>query len=288
MALFYRLYLTLAATVLAVGFGMSAQAQAGSWSLNGQWVATSSGGGVPGEAVTAGLENGNPISICRTLAGNGYVIGKVVRGYCYVAINGAEVQVQQFEVLVGQQDEALWGPPNIPGAIALLPDRYQADIHVCRGSLIVDGTFVGQAVGMERGGQCTASFHSRAQLIAGYQILYDRVPMGAPNTWRTGPLPQPGPSPAQPSYAPPGPYPVAPAARTSEFMDGYATFGGACVGRNDEHLQIRMAGRPDDERQLILHGDGKIHMYIPRGTVARAYCGGWPDATLRYQFRAID
>ncbi len=280
----------LAACAVAFGLGLSGPvlAQAGAWSLHGHWVASTPSIGVPSDAAPAGVENGGPVYVCRAIYNNAYVVGKVVGGYCYIPFNGAEIQIQQYEALGGQASESLWGPPGVPSATPLAADPYHPDIHVCRGNLIVGGAFVGQEPGMERGGQCLTSYRTLAYPVAPYQILYELVPMGSPNTWVTGPLPPPGPSPAPSPYPAPSSYPAAPPARTSEFMEGYATFGGACVGKADEHLQVRMAGRPDDERQLVLHGDGKLHMFVPRGTVARAYCGGWPDATVRYEFKAID
>jgi hypothetical protein len=65
---------------------------------------------------------------------------------------------------------------------------------------------------------------------------------------------------------------------TTEFREGYATFGGACDGQaGAQYLELRLAGRPDSLVKLVWRRKGKIDVFLPRGSTYAITCGAFQD-----------
>jgi hypothetical protein len=210
--------------------------------------------------------------------------GKVVGPNCYVPFQGKEVLRADYEVLTGVADERLWNALGMAGGVAFVAGLESGQpAYVCRADLYIGGSLIGREIGKTESGRCWVGWRGEAYPIDSFQVLYtgqagavSPIPYAPPAPYYPGPAP----------YAPPAPPPTQ--GPTSQFMAGYVTFGGACVGRPDEHLIVRMGGDSSEERHVVFHGDNKIHMYVPQGTSAKAACGDWPPAALPFDYKAID
>src|SRR5262249_52177804 len=85
-----------------------------------EWVAAS-GGNVPRNAVQVGTDtDGNILYACMARSGSGTYPGKLARGFagCNIAVNGREITVPHYEVLVMEHPEYLdWAAVGIGGAV---------------------------------------------------------------------------------------------------------------------------------------------------------------------------
>jgi hypothetical protein len=83
-----------------------------------------------------------------------------------------------------------------------------------------------------------------------------------------------------------------PKPRTSEFGDGYASFGAACENAGDpaEFLVIRLAGRSDMQVKIVF--DKKysetIHVYLPQGSLSHWACGHFPADDVQWRYSPLD
>jgi len=85
-----------------------------------EWVAAS-GGNLPKNAVQVGTDSdGKVLYACMARSGSGTYPGKLGRGFggCYIVVNGREITVPNYEVLVMEHTEYLdWAAVGIGGAI---------------------------------------------------------------------------------------------------------------------------------------------------------------------------
>jgi len=77
-----------------------------------------------------------------------------------------------------------------------------------------------------------------------------------------------------------------PAAHTTEFGEGYATFKSDCNGQDGaRYLIIRMWGRADLAVKFVFdkRTPSKFQIFVPKGTTFAASCGGYPqNPSFRY------
>lgn len=136
-----------------------------------EWVA-SQGGAVPAGARPSGYESAGYLYICRASADGGVHPGKVRPGLdgCFVPLNGREVSIRQYEVLVGPErwDMARDGDVS-QAAIESGHTRSGQPLYVCRSAGAAGQLVPGKTGAGIRG--CSVGVGGLEQTQAFYQVL---------------------------------------------------------------------------------------------------------------------
>lgn len=153
--------------------GVSAYSQ----ELAARWVPTSSDSGLPANTLMGGHDWDNtPEAVCRGRSNGGVHPGKRIKtGTCNIAVGNQEVALDSYEVLVGNNDNHLWGPPGMAGAADFSggADQSGRPFRVCR--VEYRGDIKGLQLGKEVGSECHFGWRSGMRSSSEYQVLYSRV-----------------------------------------------------------------------------------------------------------------
>jgi hypothetical protein len=136
-----------------------------------EWVA-SQGGAVPAGARPSGYESAGYLYICRANADGGVHPGKVRPGLdgCFVPLNGREVSIRQYEVLVGQERWDMARDGDISqAAVEAGRTRSGQPLYVCRSAGAAGQLVPGKTGAGIRG--CSIGVGGVEQTQAFYQVL---------------------------------------------------------------------------------------------------------------------
>jgi hypothetical protein len=136
-----------------------------------EWIA-SQGGAVPAGARPSGYEAAGYLYICRATVEGGVHPGKVRPGLdgCFVPVNGREISIRQYEVLVGVQRWDMARDGDVPQtAVESGRTRASQPLYVCRSAGAAGQLVPGRTGAGIRG--CSIGVGGLEQTQAFYQVL---------------------------------------------------------------------------------------------------------------------